>query len=88
VARRRTAALFGLIAAAACAPSKDAPAGLGRPLAAGPVRAVLPSPDGASLAVLDGCREARSSVLPPQTASCDLRVLAADGGGGRKVAVA
>ncbi len=77
-----------LLGTAACAPgkSKDASAGLGRRVHAGPVRALLPSPDGAALAFLEGCQEAKAPYLPPQTARCDLRVMPAAGGEAAKVA--
>jgi hypothetical protein len=92
VARRGTRALLGLIAgiaaAAGCAAAKDPPPGLGTPVARGPVRAYAAAPDGAWLAFLEGCRDARSAVLPPQTASCDLRVVSARGGEARRVAEA
>jgi WD40-like Beta Propeller Repeat len=86
VDRSGAAALVGLIAVAACTGAKDAPPGLGKPVVSGPVRAFAASPDGSTLAFLEGCREARSSVLPPQTASCALGVVAADGGGAKRVA--
>ncbi|HET7824615.1 MAG TPA: LpqB family beta-propeller domain-containing protein [Anaeromyxobacter sp.] len=84
--RSATAALLGLIAIAACTATKEAPPGLGKGVASGPVRAFSASPDGAWLAVLDGCRDAKSSVLPPQTANCTLRVVAAAGGAAKRVA--
>ena len=86
--RHRTAALVGLITLAACSGAKEPPPGLGRRVATGAVRAVAASPDGAWLAFLDGCRDAKASILPPGTASCDLRVVAVDGGGGARVAEA
>ncbi|HEY6003433.1 MAG TPA: hypothetical protein VIV57_11215, partial [Anaeromyxobacter sp.] len=86
--RSAAAALLGLIAAAGCSGAKEPPPGLGRPVVSGPVRALAASPDGAWLAFLDGCRGAKSSVLPPQTASCALRVVPAAGGEARRVAEA
>ena len=86
--RSRTAALLGLIAAAGCTGTKDLPPGLGRPVVSGPVRAFAASPDGAWLAFLEDCRDAKSSVLPPQTASCVLRLVQASGGEARRVAEA
>jgi WD40 repeat protein len=86
VDRSATAALVGLIAVAGCTATKETPPGLGKAVVTGPVRAFAPSPDGAWLALLDGCRDARSSVLPPQTANCTLRVVAAGGGGAKRVA--
>jgi hypothetical protein len=75
--------------AAACRQGQGgAPQGLGRRLAATEARVLSASADGAWLAYLDGCREARGQFLPPQTASCDLRVVAAAGGDPRKVASA
>jgi len=59
---------------------------LGRRIAAGEVRAMLPSADGAWLAWLDGCRVARGQYLPPGTANCDLRVAPSVGGDATKVA--
>jgi WD40-like Beta Propeller Repeat len=88
VDRSGTAALLGLIAAAGCAGTKDPPPGLGRPVVSAPVRALAASPDGAWLAFLEGCRDVKSSVLPPQTASCSLRVVPASGGEARRVAEA
>jgi hypothetical protein len=52
----------------------------------GPARNLSASADGAWLAFLDGCREARGPTLPPQTASCDLRVVASAGGEARRLA--
>jgi sugar lactone lactonase YvrE len=89
LASLRTATLAAVaLTALACAPSasREQPAGLGRPVVAGPVRALLPSPDGAFLAVLDGCQEVRAQFLPPQTARCDLRVVPAGGGDATRIA--
>jgi hypothetical protein len=88
VDRLGTAALVGLITLAACSASKEAPPGLGRRVTSGAVRGVAASPDGAWLAYLDGCREAKASVLPLGTASCDLRVVASAGGQGARIAEA
>jgi hypothetical protein len=83
------AAALALCLAAACSGGKDAaPKGLGRPVFQGPVRALSASPDGAWLAFLDGCADVRGQALPPQTASCDLKVVAVAGGGARKIASA
>ena len=85
----RTAPIVALaLIAAACAPGKqkEAPPGLGRRVHAGPIRALQPSPDGASLAFLDGCQDVKAQFLPPQTARCDLRVAAATGGEAARVA--
>ncbi len=92
---RRAARLAGCAAAlalAACSGGKkdgiDRP-GLGRQVFAGQVRALKGSRDGAWLAFLDGCSEVRGAqALPPRTASCDLRVVAAGGGAPRKIAAA
>jgi hypothetical protein len=47
----------------------------------------VPSPDGATLAFLDGCEEVRNAqFLPPRTARCDLRVVPAAGGAATKIA--
>jgi len=80
-----TAAILTL---AACTPggSKEPSAGLGRLVHAGPVRTLLPSPDGAALAFLDGCEEVKASFLPPRTARCDLRVVPAAGGAAARIA--
>ncbi len=59
---------------------------LGKLLHAGQVRALAPSPDGAALAFLEGCRDVKAQFLPPQTARCDLAVVPAAGGGAAKVA--
>ncbi len=85
MARRRTAALLGLIAAA-CGGSKGPPAGLGKAVFEGPVRELSASADGAFLAFLEGCREVSARFLPPRTASCDLRVVPSAGGEARRVA--
>ncbi len=75
------AALCAAVAGAACAGGKDAgPKGLGRAVYQGPVRALSASPDGAWLAFLEGCADVKGQALPPQTASCALRVAAAAGG--------
>ena len=63
-------------------------AGTGKRLVATDARTVVASADGAWLAYLDGCREARGQYLPPGTASCDLRVVASAGGDVAKVASA
>jgi dipeptidyl aminopeptidase/acylaminoacyl peptidase len=91
VARVRTTgsiALLPLALTLACAPGKssDAPAGRGRLVHAGPVRALQASPDGALLAFLDACQEVKAQHLPPRTARCDLRVAPATGGAATKVA--
>lgn len=65
---------------------RDPGGALGRAVLEGPVRAVKASADGAWLAVLDGCREARGQFLPPRTASCDLRLVPAAGGAARRIA--
>ncbi len=85
---RGALALAIVLATAACAPGepKDPPTGLGRRVHAGPVRTLVPSPDGAALAFLDRCDEVKASFLPPQTARCDARVAPAAGGEARKVA--
>ncbi len=84
--RRAGAALLAAAAAISCASSTEPPAGLGKALFSGPVRVLSPSPDGASIAFLDGCRDVKAQLLPPQTASCDLRMVPAGGGPARKVA--
>lgn len=85
----RTTRIVALaLIAAACAPGKqkEDPPGLGRLAHAGSVRTLQPSPDGASLAFLDGCQEVKAQFLPPQTARCDLRVAPATGGEAARVA--
>ncbi|HET8541946.1 MAG TPA: hypothetical protein VFL83_18860 [Anaeromyxobacter sp.] len=85
----RAATVVALAFAAGCGRKEAAPAGLGRPAFQGPVRALSASPDGAWLAFLDGCAEVKGQALPPQTASCDLRVVAAaPGGAARRLASA
>lgn len=82
-------AIAAALALAACSRAPEgpaAPAGLGRAVASGPVRAVSPSADGAWVAVLDRCAEVNVPSLPPGTASCALSV--APAGGGERVAVA
>jgi len=54
--------------------------GEARLVAAGLVRSLLASADGAWLAWLEGCQELQGRFLPPGTASCDLVVARADGG--------
>ncbi len=89
-ARARLVAVLALcLAVAGCGGGKDAaPRGLGRPVFQGPVRALSASPDGAWLAFLDGCADVKGQALPPQTASCELRVVAARGGTPRRIAAA
>ncbi|BDG05934.1 hypothetical protein [Anaeromyxobacter oryzae] len=62
------------------------PAGLGRRVLEGKVRALHASPDGAWLAVLDRCGEAAAPFLPPGTGSCDLEVVPSAGGARVRVA--
>ena len=51
MARSGTAALVGLgLAVSACAGAAEAPPGLGRPVASGPIRTFAASPDGSALA--------------------------------------
>ena len=64
----------------------EAPASLGKRVHDGPVRAVAASPDGEWIAFLDACQDVNSQVLPPGTASCDLRVAPAGGGSARRLA--
>jgi len=82
---RGVVALLVLLAACKGGAGKE-PEGLGRPVFTGPVRLLSASPDGAWLAFLDGCVEVKARFLPPATASCDLRVIAARGGEARKIA--
>jgi hypothetical protein len=78
-------ALAAAILAAACT-SRPPPQGLGQRRAAAPARRLVVTADGAWLAFLDGCAEARAQGLPPGTASCDLRVVPAAGGATTRVA--
>ncbi len=75
-----------VLACTAPAKNADAPAGLGRAVFTGAARSLKASPDGAWLAFLDSCREARGQFLPPRTANCTLRAVPAGGGEGRVVA--
>jgi len=86
--RTRRLAAVAALTLAGCAPTKsnDPPPGLGKLLRAGQVRALAPAPDGAALALLDGCQDVKAPFLPPQTARCDLRVVPASGGDAVKVA--
>jgi hypothetical protein len=76
---------LALALALACT-AKPPPPGLGQRRAAAPARSLRATADGAWLAFLDGCADARAQGLPPGTASCDLRVVAAAGGDVAKVA--
>ncbi|WP_242395354.1 hypothetical protein [Anaeromyxobacter oryzisoli] len=92
IPRARAAVAAALVAALAPACSSRSskeegrPAGLGRRVLEGRVRDVRPSPDGAWLAVLDGCADAASPFLPPGTGSCELDVVPAAGGPAVRVA--
>jgi len=77
---------LGLVLAAGGCPRPDAPAGLGKRLAAGPVLAVRASADGEWLAYLDGCAPVQRRGVPVRTASCDLEVIPAAGGPPQRVA--
>jgi len=79
-------ALIAGLAACSAPGSREPAPGLGVRRAGGVARALFPSRDGAWLAFLDGCREARAVSLPAGTASCDLRVVPAAGGEARVVA--
>jgi hypothetical protein len=83
-------ALAAALSAAGCSKpgggSAAAARGAGKVLLEGNVRAISPSPDGAWLAVLDGCADLKLPFLPPGTARCDLRLLPASGGPAAKVA--
>ncbi len=86
--RQRSAGAVGLalIAALAACSSSSAPQGLGARRAAGAARGLVGTSDGAWLAYLDGCVEARAQSLPTGTANCDLRVVPAAGGDATVVA--
>ena len=60
--------------------SATPPAGLGVRRQAGALRGLVATSDGAWLAFLGGCSEARARSLPAGTASCDLEVVPAAGG--------
>lgn len=78
-------ACLALALALACH-RREAPRGLGRRLAEGPVRALRASPDGAYLAFLHRCQPVKDRTLPQGTASCELAVAPAAGGPARRVA--
>jgi hypothetical protein len=88
----RTSRSSGAVAVAvafftACAAPTGKPTGLGRRLAAGQARNLLPSPDGTQLAYLDHCVRPRQAGLPEDATSCDLEVVpAAAGGAPRRLA--
>lgn len=84
----RAAALAMSLAAAAagCGRRQEPPAGLGRRLVEGPARGLVASPDGAWLAWLDHCARPPAPGLPPDAASCDLRVMPSGGGAPRRLA--
>jgi hypothetical protein len=71
---------IALISVVLVACSSSAPQGLGVRRASGAARALFATADGAWLAFLDGCVEARAQSLPAGTANCDLRVVPAAGG--------
>jgi hypothetical protein len=88
-ARAFLTCLAAALAAAACTSEPRppaAPAGLGKPLVTGPVRAVSASADGAWAAILDGCADVGVASLPPGTASCTLRVAPVAGGEAIRIA--
>jgi hypothetical protein len=84
--RQRTGGrvLFLIAALAAC--SSPPPQGLGARRAAGAARGLVATADGAWIAWLDGCADARAQSLPPATANCELRVAPAAGGDAAVVA--
>lgn len=97
----RSAPLLLLLALAACSggskggetPGAPAPAGAAaakaaapRQVAAGQVKRLLASADGAWLAWLTDCTEVRGRWLPPGTSSCDLVVAPTAGGAPSRVA--
>jgi hypothetical protein len=85
---RRSAAVASLAVGLAACPAggPGEQVGLGRRVAAGAVKAMVASADGAWLAMLDGCVEVKGRFLPPGTATCDLKVLSTNGGEPRLVA--
>ena len=81
--RNRTHRLLiaaALVAGAACTSREPAPTGLGVRRAAAAARDLAATADGAWVAWLDGCADARARSLPLGTATCDLRVVPATGG--------
>jgi len=84
-ARWGGAVLLAALAGAGCSQGRgaggDAQPGLGRLVAPGVVKALVPSADGAWLAWLDGCVAVKGRFLQPGTASCDLSVARSDGTG-------
>lgn len=77
--------LLSALLASGCSSSHE-PAGLGEKRAAGAVRWLTATADGAWIAWLEGCAEARAQSLPAGTANCTLR--AAPAAGGQAVLVA
>ena len=71
--------LLTATALSACTSSNETTS-LGERRAPGAVRWVAATADGAYLAWLDGCVEARAQSLPAGTANCDLHVIPAAGG--------
>jgi hypothetical protein len=90
MARVSGLALAGLAAAALAGCPRGgegaAQGGLGRLVAPGQARRLVPSADGGWLAFLDGCVEVRGRFLQPGTATCDLEVVPAAGGPARRLA--
>ncbi len=60
--------------------------GLGRRVAEGAVVSMRAAPDGAYLAFLHRCQQAKDRTLPPGTASCELAVVPSGGGTAQRVA--
>lgn len=90
-ASRLPLTLCAALAALACTGQRSGPAeqrGLGKLVLPGPVRALKASADGAWLAALTGCAEARGQFLPPRTGSCDLQLVPTAGGEARRLASA
>lgn len=88
LARRAAAAAVAMACGLAACQGGGSPeqAGMGRRLAAGPVKSLQASADGEWLAMLDGCVEVKGRFLPLGTATCDLKVLPTAGGEPRLVA--
>lgn len=86
-AGRAAALAVGLAAAAGgCGRRQEALPALGRRLVEGAARGLVASPDGAWLAWLDHCARPPAPGLPPDAASCDLRVMPSAGGTPRRLA--
>ncbi len=80
------AAALILLTATACPRQPQKPPGLGHRVAAGPARALMPSPEGSSLAYLDHCARPPVPDLPADALGCDLELVPAAGGAPKRIA--